>query len=107
MSKFPAWVKKMPKRVVICGTIYKINYNMGRGAEFSTNPPAIQVGCGDIRDIVIEAIIHEVSELVHVELGTRFYRRVEGDYIFCLSHGRFQNHNLMLVAALRDCGLLK
>ena len=105
--ELPKWVKKMPKSVTICGTTYGIEYTMGRGAEFKIHPPIIQVGCDDVREIVMEALIHEINEVTHVELGTRFYRRVEGDYIFVMSHGRFQNHNLMMVAALRECGLLK
>ena len=106
-QKFPKWVEKMPKKVVVCGTTYGITYTMGRGASFNVQPPAIEVGCGEVREIVMESIIHEISEITHVELGTRFYRRVDNDHIFVMTHGRFQNHNLMLVAALRECGLLK
>ena len=107
MTKLPAWTKKMPKKVTICGIVYQIRYIMERGASFQTRPPLIEVGVADGERYTTEPMIHEISEIIHTEMGTRLYRRVEGDYVFVCSHGQFQNHNLMLIAALRDCGLLK
>jgi hypothetical protein len=30
-----------------------------------------------------------------------------GDFVFVMNHDRFEQHNTALVAALKDCGLLK
>jgi len=107
--KLPAWQKKLPKKVTICGRVYKIGYNMLRGAAFNCGPGKIMVGCDCARDVALESLIHEISEIVHVEMGFRFYRRQgeNGDMMFVMNHVKFQQHNLLMVAALMDCGLLK
>ena len=108
MTKLPAWTKKMPKKVTICGRTFKIVYNMRRGALFSFDDAKITIGCVEPRDEIVDSLIHEISEAAHVLLGYRFHNGGEGcEMIFHMDHAKFQNHNIMLVAALKDCGLLK
>jgi hypothetical protein len=42
-------------------------------------------------------------------LGFRFFSRQgdNGDLRFILNHDQFQQHNMLLVAALKDCGVIK
>lgn len=105
MKQLPVWAKKLPKKVTICGRPYKINYNMRRGAGGETDDLEINVGCQRARQVILETLIHEISELTHWELSNRY---VTGDELrFVMTHLDFQNHNVALVAALLDCGLLK
>lgn len=103
----PAWSKKMPRRVTICGKPYKVGYNMRGGACFNVQTYKITVGCIGTREEAHEMLIHEISECVHVELGHRYFNGESGHYAFVLDHAAFQRHNLLMVAVLRDCGLLR
>jgi len=110
--KLPAWTKYLPKKVTICGRTYKIAYNMLDGASFGCRRCKILVGCDTTRDVAVEALIHEISEVVHCELGFRTHagnagNAENGDMVFVLDHQKFNQHNMLMVAALKDCGLLK
>ena len=70
----------------------------------------ITVGCLSGRDSAIEGLIHEINEIVHVELRLRYTKASSGengDIMFVMDHQQFEIHNINMVAALRDCGLLK
>ena len=107
--KPPTWTKKLPKKVTICGKRWKIKYNMRGGCMFDYCKSLITVGCMSGRDTALEGLIHEISEAVHVEMRYRFMKTSSGEngsYRFCMDHEQFEIHNIGLVAALRDCGLL-
>lgn len=109
-KKLPAWTKKLPKSVTICGKRWKIKCNMRGGCMFNYLKSLITVGCNCGSDTAIEGLIHEISEAVHIEMRYRYARASggeNGDMLFCMNHNQFEIHNLCLVAALRDCGLLK
>lgn len=109
-KKLPTWTKKLPKNVTICGKRWRIKYNMLGGCMFEYRKSLITVGCYSGSDTAVEGLVHEISEVVHVELRYRYARTSggeNGDMLFCLNHNQFENHNLNMVAALRDCGLLR
>jgi len=105
----PAWTKRLPKQAIICGVTYRIIYNMNRGACFSGATCEIKVGCGSGRDTAIHSLIHELSEVVHVLLLTRFNSGTweNGDMRFIMSHDDFERHNNELIAVLKQCKLLR
>jgi len=112
MSKLslPAWVKKLPKKVTICGKRWAIKYNMMGGCMFDYRKNLITVGSNSGSDTAVEGLIHEISEAVHIEMRYRYSRAncgEDGDMLFCMNHNQFEIHNLCLVAALRDCELLR
>ena len=109
MSSLPKWVKKMPKRVTICGFKYTITYNDLSGASFGCRLCKILVGVDCTRDRALDALIHEISEIVHCELGflTHNGRGENGDMRFSMDHQQFSSHSTLLVEALKDGGLLK
>lgn len=95
----------MPKKVVICGRTYKIKYNTNRGGCGDLDEQIIIIGCVRSREVILEVLIHEISEIVHFELGYAFHCGREQRFI--MDHPQFQNHGIHLTAALLDCGLLK
>lgn len=106
----PTWTKRRPRKVTICGKTWSIKYNMRGGCCFEYRKSLITVGCNSGEDTAIEGLVHEISEAVHVEHRNRYMRTgsgENGDFIFHLSHDTFETHNMSLVAALRDCKLLK
>lgn len=106
--KLLAWLKHLPRKVTICGVRYKIKYNMLSGAAFSCADAEIKVGCDCHRDVAINSLVHEISEAAYCELLMRFQSsRQNGDMRFIMTHNDFERHNNALVAALRDCGLLR
>ena len=109
MSNLPKWVKKMPKKVTICGMNYKIVYNMLSGASFGLRLAKIVVGCDCTKDRASDALFHEISEIVHCEMGFRTAngRCENGDLRFSLDHQQFSVHSTLFRAALKDCGLIK
>ncbi len=102
--KLPAWTNNMPSRVTICGKAYTVLY--GDSSSFDCTTHIIHVGCKATQDVAREELIHEISEALHVELGSRFQNR-DSEYSFAMDHTAFRNHNKLMVAALRDCGLMK
>lgn len=104
----PAYSKSLPRKVTICGVRYKITYNLRGGACFDCTDCFIKVGCRGTRDIAMQSLFHEISEIIHVSLLQRFYSSYEnGDKRFIMTHDDFERHNNELVGALRNCGLLK
>lgn len=103
--KLPAWSKKLPKKVTILGRVYKIVYNMEQGACGDCDKLEIIIGCCRPRVVALEYLVHEISEIIHVEAGYRFDCCRE--HRFVMDHAEFQNHTMILVAALIDCGLMK
>ena len=109
-EKIPAWVKQLPKKVTICGKRWAIKCNDRGGCAFNYDNSLITVGCRSGKDTAVEGLVHEISEVVHVEMRNRFMRTCcgdNGDFRFCMDHGEFDIHNIALVAALRNCGLLR
>ncbi len=102
----PKWVSKLPKRVTICGRPYKITYNMLNGASFRTSTRNIVVGCRYTKDETADSLFHEISEIIHCELGFRSETSYS-EVLFVMDHQKFQQHSMLLFAALKDCGLLK
>ena len=104
----PAYTNKLPKSVIVCGCRYTIKYNLKCGACFDCHECTIVVGCGVAKDVAIRSLIHEISEIAHVELLDRYRSSSEnGDIRFIMNHDEFERHNNALVGALRNCGLLK
>ncbi len=101
----PKWTKKLPKKVTICGRKHNIVYNMALGATADTSDQLITIGCQHSREVALELLVHEITELVYWELGYRYSSGNETR--FSMSHAEFQNSTIVLVAALIDCGLLK
>lgn len=106
--KLPNWSKKLPRSVVVTGIKYKITYNMKDGACFNCSACTIKVGCSGTRDITMQSLIHEISEIAHVHLMHRFHNGSEnGDMRFIMNHDDFERHSQELVASLKNCGLLQ
>lgn len=106
--KLPTWTKSLPKSVIITGVRFKITYNMRGGACFDCTNCIIKVGCNGTRDITMQSLLHEISEIIHVHLMHRFRSGSEnGDLIFVMSHDDFQRHTYELHASLVNCKLLK
>lgn len=105
--KLPKWANKLPKKVTICGYPYKIIYNMATDACFNTGEHIIKVGCNCPQALAREMLFHEISEIIHIEIGSRHCRCTDSYYLFAMDHVKFSDHNMLLVAALKDCGLLR
>lgn len=106
--KLPTFAKSLPRKVMICGVRYRINYNMKGGACFDCVTCKIAVGCRSGRDTAVQSLIHEISEIVHVHMYNRFHNGGEnGDNRFFMTHDDFDLHNTQLVAALQNCGMLR
>jgi len=103
--KLPAWQKKLPRKVTLCGRTYEIIYNMQRGACGDFDTQKITIGCSCSKEVTLDYLVHEISEIIHTQLGYTFGYGREERYV--MVHAQFQNHNMLLVAALLDCGLLK
>ena len=105
----PAWSKKLPRSVTVTGVKYKITFHMDHsGACFNCTLCTIKLGCTGTRDIAMQALIHEISEVVHVHHMNRFHSGSEnGDLVFVMDHDAFEKHNYAFHAAMVDCGLLK
>ena len=105
MKSLPAWTKKLPKSVTICGRLLSIKYNMNLGSIVNFHDDSITIGCTETKADVMDSLMHEISEGIHILLGYRYTNNTE--LTISMNHAQFTNHNLMFTAALLDCGLLK
>jgi hypothetical protein len=96
---------KIPKKLLIVGQEYIIKKDKNsNGASFSMSNKEIILGIAQIKtrpERVFEALVHEISEIIHSSLDTRYeaWGNV-ADYKFVLDHKEFQNHNQILTILL-------
>lgn len=93
-------IKKL-KKIEILGTPFKIKWNdKSSGASFSWFDHTIIIGGEMIEkdpNYVFNIIMHEISELLHVMLNTRYTDpSAQDNYKFFMDHKEFENHNLLL-----------
>lgn len=93
-------IKKL-KKIEILGTPFKIVWDQGStDASFSYYEQLIRIGCEHIEkdpNYIFSLIMHEISELLHVILSTRYRDgNIENNYKFFMDHKEFSNHNLLL-----------
>jgi hypothetical protein len=98
----------IPKSIDICGYKFDIIIDAkSREGKLDFDKRTIGVGTdyehtADILDI----LIHEISEAIHICLGTRFSDDANNSYIFVFTHRDFQNHNEILTNILYTNKLL-
>lgn len=90
----------LPTTINICGKIYTcIRDRSITGAEFEFNSRTIIIGdCAD--HAVLDYLVHEISEVIHIILGTRIEHAGNNGYVFLMNHNNFQTHNEILVETL-------
>ena len=93
---------KKLKEIDIIGHTFKIVWEPKKfGGSFDFDGWVMKIGCGDIKEnnpqITWQILMHEISEIVHAILNTRYVDRgTSEDYKFFMSHKEFQNHNTIL-----------
>lgn len=88
---------KKLKKIKIGSSKFKIEWKKDvRGANFDFKTHIIQVGTQHSKEEQWEYLIHELSEICHVVLGSRFWDSHNDSYVFIQSHKEFENHNAML-----------
>ncbi len=92
---------KLPRKIDICGHTFKIKKTKGGGGAFSFDDRTIEVG-EDYKnqEDIIEVLIHEISEVIHVILALRTLEPVNNSYVFSMTYKDFQTHNTILVQTL-------
>lgn len=91
----------LPEQIIICGTTFTVNKTESYGADFSCRDKVINVGCSYIdKGDIVENLIHEISEIIHITLGIRFDSTGNDNYFFHFDHSQFQSHNEILVNTL-------
>lgn len=93
-------IKKL-KKIEILGTPFKIIWDQDNNdAGFNYYEQSIRIGCDLMEkdpNYVFSLIMHEISELLHVILSTRYRDgNIEDNYKFFMDHKEFSNHNLLL-----------
>lgn len=102
---------KFPKKVMIGDAVFEVKYDKTKGgAEFclgwEDEKPNIIIGMkhykSDEGDF-LNKIIHELTEIIHVTLNTR-YRSPDNDtnYHFCYHHKEHTTACTMLAGLLRE-----
>lgn len=92
----------IPKKINILGSDWMIiqdKNNGGASFTFKTYTITLGVNYKNVEDI-FEILIHEISEIIHIVLCSRFDDRGNDSYIFVMNHAKFQTHNEILVKTL-------
>lgn len=92
---------KIPKKINILGSDYKvIREKSHSGGTFDTSISTIRIGTKTLKSdpcYTFQILVHEISELVHVMLKTRYDDySVQGNYKFFMDHKEFESHNQIL-----------
>ena len=93
-------IKKL-KKIEIIGTPFKVVWNdKDSGASFDWSTQTIIIGSKYMEkdpNYVFNLLMHEISELLHVMLNTRYVDQSAHDnYKFFMDHKEFENHNFLL-----------
>ncbi len=96
-------IKKI-KKITVGSTEFKIKWNNKHGGgsfDYATRVIEIGTACGD--DRTFEVIMHELSEMTHCTMHTRFERTdVHDDYTFVMDHRQFDAHNAYLTGLIKQ-----
>jgi len=95
-----------PFTINICGKLYNCTRdNDITGAQFDFHDRTIIIGdCAD--HALSDYLIHEISEIIHVILGTRLSDAGNNNYMFVMNHNSFQTHNEILIETLLSNGII-
>lgn len=92
---------KIPSKINVGGTIFHIKKDKNiAGASFTFETRTITYNHTFSENEIKTMLIHEISEIIHVTLGTRLYSPHNDSYVFIMDHKEFQAHNDILVNTL-------
>jgi len=100
---------KFPKEITLGSTKFEVKYDKKLdGASFSypnkNKKAIITIGIQDLnvnQTEIFNSIIHELSEILHVEMYQRFrHQDNDSNYLFSYSHKEFAVHCSFLAEAL-------
>jgi len=107
-------MKKISKYspIIICGKEYRLFWNPNQvgGGFFEGNDCKIEVGTDTNEQNIYEALIHEIGEVIMMELGHRYSCHAldskdqylpNEDYLFILTHRDWDNFSQALAGALK------
>jgi len=82
---------KFPKKIIIGASLFNIKYERdNNGGSFSYDKESIVIGIKTYKanpEYTLSVIIHELTEILHVEMATRFQPTDNyTNYLFCYSH---------------------
>jgi hypothetical protein len=99
---------KIPEKLIIMGKEFEVIQSRDiEGAEFSIWNKKITIGITMQRDVIVESLIHEISEIIHCILSHRLTKTENGSFIFLMDHANFQSHNEILFDTLIQNKLIK
>ncbi len=93
---------KIPKKVTICGKVYKVSLDKTTGNSSGyTWPQTIKVGAikSQSTERRFENYVHEIVELVTCEHKTRF-EAADDEIVFVMDHKQFSNLCVSVASAL-------
>lgn len=98
---------KIPKTVNIREHVFTVETNKGvSGAWFDISSSTIGIGTLNIKSnpgYTFMLISHEVSEIIHCLLGTRYNDySSEDNYKFFMDHKEFENHTALFSSVIQN-----
>lgn len=99
----------IPKKINVVGYTFNIKVDSDSyDASFSFDDKIIIIGTATKdKEVILDHLIHEISELIHVILNNRLYKSSNDSYIFLYEHSNFQTHNEILVSTLVSNKIIK
>jgi len=93
---------RTPDKIDITGHEFKIIRQPSKfDANFSFNDRVINLGTRwKHEEDIINVLIHEISEIIHVSLGNRYDDIDNDSFFFLFNHSKFTNHNEILIGTL-------
>lgn len=91
---------RRPDEIKILNDIITVTYNEEvSGATLDINKGFMEIGTKLPNDI-LDNLIHEISEAIHILLGTRHFKNTNDSFLFVMNHSEFQLHNSLLTSTL-------
>ena len=94
---------KIPKTITVCSTTFKIKQRNDDQARFSYDKSCIEIGTRYLKTDptrVLELIIHELTEIIHIELYTRYQTNDDLRFEFHYTHRQHTTACAMLAGLL-------
>ena len=100
-------ITEIPEKLKVLGKTYKITKDKKLyGASFQTGSLSIKIGTAGGFERSRNSLMHEILEIILVELGYRYDSSVDSEFMFIFNHSQFRTFSEIFSGVLVENNLI-